>query len=196
MSGNGNIEQQKDNRGKIVIISGPSGVGKSTICREALKRIDNAYLSISATSRPKSDSEVDGQDYWFITKQEFQQRLDKGFFLEHAEVFDNLYGTPRDKVEQALEAGKTVVLEIDVQGGEQVRVQYPDAVMVFILPPSQKELAGRLKHRGREDTKEAEERLELADDEIAAAWQYYNHMVINEDLKQAVNEVVEIIKGA
>ncbi|MHC4571815.1 MAG: guanylate kinase [Planctomycetota bacterium] len=186
----------KNHGGRVVIVSGPSGVGKSTICKEVIKRINNANLSISLTTRPKTESEVDGVDYWFISKEEFQQRINKGLLLEHADVFGHLYGTPKDKVDEALEGGKTVILEIDVQGAKQAKIIYQDAVMIFILPPSQKELAERMNIRGREDTGATEERLNGASTEIAAAWQYYEHMVINDDLEQAVSEVVQIIEKA
>jgi guanylate kinase len=188
------MSKQTNNKGRIVIISGPSGVGKSTICKEVMKRVESAYLSVSVTTRPKSESEIDGDDYWFITEQEFQEQIRKGLLLEHAEVFGNLYGTPKDKVEEALAQGRTVILEIDVQGARQAKVKYPDAVMIFILPPTQKELAERMNGRGREERKAAEVRLDMADDEIAAAWQHYDHMVINDDLEQAVREVTEMIE--
>jgi guanylate kinase len=184
----------KDRGGKVVVVSGPSGVGKSTICKEAVNRLSNARLSVSVTTRPKGESEVDGQDYWFISEEQFQQRVKRGLLLEYAEVFGHLYGTPKDKVEEALQAGETIILEIDVQGAKQVKVIYPDAVMIFILPPSQKALAERMNLRGREDTEATEERLDGASTEIAAAWQYYEHMVINDDLEQAVEEMVQIIK--
>jgi len=177
-----------------VVVSGPSGVGKSTICKEVVKRLNNAHLSVSVTTRPKGESEVDGRDYWFISEQQFQQRINKGLLLEYAEVFGHLYGTSKDRVEEALQAGETIVLEIDVQGAKQVKVIYPAAVMIFILPPSQKELAERMNLRGREDTEATEERLNGASTEITAAWQYYEHMVINDDLEQAVKEMVQIIK--
>ena len=182
--------------GIIVIISGPSGVGKSTICKELAKRLKDAYLSISLTTRPKSKIEVDGNDYWFISKKEFQERIDKGLFLEYAEVFGNLYGTPKDKITEALNAGKTVILEIDVQGAKQTKAVFPDAEMIFILPPTSKTLAERLNHRGRDAEEVAQERLGGASSEIAAAWQYYKHMVINQDLQQAINECIEIIEKA
>ena len=182
--------------GGVVIISGPSGVGKSTICKEVVRRRKDVYLSVSITTRPKSDSEIDGDDYWFISEEEFRRRIREGCFLEYAEVFGHLYGTPADKVEQALGAGKTVILEIDVQGARQAKAVYPDAVMVFILPPSQRKLAERMDGRGREDAETAEKRLGGAGTEIAAAWQYYQHMVINDDLEQAVNEVIQIIEGS
>ena len=186
----------ENRKGKVVIVSGPSGVGKSTICEEVVNRLDNIYLSISVTTRPKSEAEVDGRDYWFISKQEFQERIDKGLLLEHAEVFGHLYGTPKDKVEEALRAGETVILEIDVQGAKQAKIIFPDAEMIFILPPTEKDLVERMGNRGREAADAAEERLSGASSEIAAAWQYYKHMVINEDLEQAVDECVQIIESA
>jgi len=179
----------------VVLISGPSGVGKGTICKEVLKKID-AFLSVSVTSRTKSELETDGVEYWFVTKQEFQKKIDEDGLLEHAEVFGNFYGTPREPVEEALAAGKSVIFEIDVQGALLVRNHYPDAVMIFILPPNQADLAKRMNGRGRGETQEvAKERLDQADDEIAAAWQHYNNLVINADLDQAVKEVIEIIEN-
>jgi len=183
-------------KGKIVIVSGPSGVGKSTICKEIVKRLDYVYLSVSVTTRPKSNAEVDGQDYWFVSEEDFQERIENGLLLEYAEVFGHLYGTPKDKVEEALQAGKVVILEIDVQGAIKAKAVFPDAVMIFILAPTEKDLAERLNHRGREAGEVVEERLNGASAEIAAAWQHYEHMVINEDLQQAVNECVQIIENA
>jgi len=180
--------------GIIVVISGPSGVGKGTICRELVKRLDNACLSVSVTTRPRTPKEVDGKDYWFVSKDEFQRRIKKGLLLEHAEVFGNFYGTPKDKVDEAIAAGKTVILEIDVQGGRQIKKLYPDTVMVFILAPTPKELAGRLHGRGRDDEETAKRRLDQASAEIAAAWQDYNHMVINDKLDVAVKEIMGIIE--
>jgi len=115
------MSKETNNKGRIVIISGPSGVGKSTICKEVMKRVENAYLSVSVTTRPKSESEIDGDDYWFITEQEFEERIRKGLLLERAEVFGNLYGTPKDKVDEALAQGVREVTEIIKQcvGGKE-----------------------------------------------------------------------------
>jgi guanylate kinase len=185
---------ETEKKAAIIIISGPSGVGKSTICRQVVKRMDDVYLSVSVTTRPQSEGEIDGRDYWFISKEDFDKRARTGMLLEYAEVFGNNYGTPRDKVQEAVASGKTVILEIDVQGARQAKEVYPDAAMVFILPPTHKDLVQRMNDRGREDNQNAEHRLNGAGDEIAAAWQYYQHMVINDDLEQAVNEIMDIIK--
>ncbi len=182
--------------GKLVVVSGPSGVGKSTICREVVRRVDNAFLSISVTTRQKGPGEQNGREYWFLSREEFNRYIEQGMLLEHAEVFGNLYGTPKDKTDEALNAGKSVILEIDVQGGKQVKAIYPQAVMIFILPPSAKVLAERMGHRGRETVEAAARRLGGASAEIATAWQYYSHMVINDDLEQAITEVIQIIEHA
>ena len=188
------MKKKKDKKGKLVIVSGPSGVGKSTVCREAAGRMKNVYLSVSVTSRPKSKKEIDGKDYWFVTEEEFRGRIGKGLFLEYAEVFGNMYGTPKDMIEKALEERKTVILEIDVQGARQVKALYPDAVMIFILPPSAKVLEKRITHRGREKEEMIQKRLGEADSEIAAAWQYYKYMIINDDLEQATEEMIDIVQ--
>lgn len=189
------MNELKNTKGKIVIVSGPSGVGKSTICKDVARRLDNVYLSVSVTSRPRAQGETNGQDYWFISKEDFQELIDKDQLLEYAEVFGHLYGTPKDKVEKALKAGKTVILEIDVQGAKKAKAFFPNATMIFILPPSAKVLADRMNRRGRDKAKTTEERLNEAGTEIAAAWQYYEHMVINEELEQAIKEVIQIIQG-
>ena len=187
---------QEKARGKLVIVSGPSGVGKSTICREVVRRVKNAYLSVSVTTRAKAAREENGREYWFISRDEFHRCIEKGALLEYAEVFGNFYGTPKDKTDEALRAGKVVILEIDVQGGRQVKAIYPQAVMIFILPPSAGALAERLGHRGRETAEAAVRRLGGANAEIAAARQYYDNMVINDDLEQAISEVIRIIEHA
>jgi len=189
------MNQAADKEGRVVVISGPSGVGKGTICAEVVRRLDDVYVSVSVTTRPKAATETDGEEYWFVSKQEFQRRINNGLFLEYAEVFGNFYGTPKDKVEKALNEGKIVILEIDVQGGRAVKAVYPDAVMIFILPPDKKELARRLTTRGRDKAETAAKRLGLAGNEIAEAAGYYENMVVNDDLDRAVQEVINIIKG-
>jgi guanylate kinase len=169
-------------------------VGKSTICSELLKRLGNAYLSVSTTSREKKAGEREDKDYHFVSKEEFKKQIAAGNFLEYAEVFGNFYGTPKDKTLAALEQGKIVILEIDVQGAKQIKEHYPEAKLIFILPPRHTELQRRINDRGRDEEKEIEKRLAVAGIEIAAAWQHYKYMVINDDLEQAVSEIIDIIK--
>jgi guanylate kinase len=183
-------------RGKLIVISGPSGVGKSTITRQLIERLDGAWLSVSVTTRPRAVTEQDGREYWFISRERFHQRIEEGSLLEYAEVFGNLYGTPRDKTEEALDAGKTVILEIDVQGAKQVKAMYPQATMIFILPPTGKALAERMAHRGRESGAVAARRLDGASGEIAAAGGVYDHRVINDDLEQAIRAILQIVEQA
>lgn len=185
--------RSRKKNGKLVIISGPSGVGKTTICKRVSERM-GAFLSVSTTTRPKTREEIDGAEYRFVSRDEFQKQIEQGRFLEYAEVFGNLYGTPREPVDKALEEGRTVILQIDVQGARQVKEIYPGVSMIFILPPDQKELAHRLTERGRDTAEVAERRLNGASSEIAAAWQYYQNMVINDELEQAVNEVLQIVQ--
>jgi guanylate kinase len=186
----------QNKKGRIIVISGPSGVGKSTICREVLNKLDNVCRSVSVTTRPQAKNEENGKDYWFVTKQQFQEKLVAGQLLEHAEVFGNFYGTPKDKVEQAINAGQTIILEIDVQGGKKIKNICPDAVMIFIMPPERKDLAERMAKRARDDSQSASKRLGGADAEIAAAKQYYEHIVMNDDLEEAINNVIQIIQQA
>jgi len=187
------IDMEK--QGNIIVISGSSGVGKSTICRDLVKRLENAYLSVSVSTRTPGPGEVDGRDYYFVSKEEFQKQIEADNFFEYAEVFNNFYGTPKDKVIQAVNAGSTVILEIDIQGARQVKKLVPGAKMIFVLPPKQTELLKRLNGRGRDEKNVMEKRLAQVSNEIAAAWQYYEHMVINEDLNQAIEEIVAIIES-
>jgi len=186
--------KESDSQGKLVIISGPSGVGKSTICKEVVKKLD-AFLSVSATTRARSETEQDGRDYVFLSRDDFQAKIREGEFLEYAEVFGNYYGTPKQPVDEVLAAGRIAILEIDVQGALQVKKIRPEARTIFVLPPHKKELQKRIDSRGRgEDEKAKKRRLETASREIATAWQHYDHLVINDDLNQAVQEVVDIIQ--
>jgi len=188
------MPSQSETKGKLVVISGPSGVGKGTICSEVAKRLENVYISVSATTRPKAAAEVNGRDYWFVTRQEFQQLIDGNNLLEYAEVFDNFYGTPAYKVKKAFDAGKTVILEIDVQGGLKIKQKHPEAVLIFILPPDKQELAKRIGGRGRDEAKEAQKRLNFADRETEEAKKFYEYMVVNDNLEKAVKQVIKIIE--
>jgi guanylate kinase len=187
---------EKKQQGKVVVISGPSGVGKGTICKQLVRRLDDVCLSISATTRPKAKTEVDGKDYYFLPREQFEKRIKEGSLLEYAEVFGNFYGTPKDKVDEATAAGKTVILEIDVQGGRQVKAKCPNAVMIFIMPPTTKALAERITGRGRDAADVVQKRLAKANAEIEAAGNLYEYKIVNDDLEQAINEVMEIIRKA
>ena len=179
---------------KLVIISGPSGVGKSTICKQIVDKL-NAFLSISSTTRAQSETEQEGREYNFLPRVEFEKMIENDAFLEYAEVFGNYYGTPKGPVDEALDAGRIVILEIDVQGALRVKKLRPEVQTIFFLPPRKQDLKARIDGRGRgEDEKTKRTRLETASREIATAWQHYDYMVINDDLSQAVQEVVDIIE--
>ncbi len=181
-------------KGKLVVISGPSGVGKSTIVTQLLERTGVGF-SVSATTRQPRPGEIDGRDYKFVTKQQFQQMIANEQLLEWAEVFGQLYGTPAGPVKDAIEAGKNIVLDIDVQGAIQVHRVLPDATFVLISPPDEKTLASRLTSRATETPDSLARRLAKATDELntATASGIYNENVINDDLEAAVAQVVNIV---
>ncbi len=180
-------------KGKLVVISGPSGSGKGTIVDNLLDD-ENVELSVSCTTRPPRAHEKDGVNYFFKREDEFNNMVVSHSFLEHANVFGCQYGTPKDRVLSRLEQGKNVILEIDVQGAMQVKKNFPEAVLIFIMPPSQEELAKRLRGRGTETEAQIEKRLSTAKEEIGQS-EEYDHIVVNDDLDTAVEEIREIIKG-
>lgn len=182
-----------DKLGKLFVISGPSGTGKGTICAELLKDRCNEF-SVSMTTRAPRVGEEEGVHYFFVTKEEFQANIDKGNFLEHAVVFENMYGTPKDAVLKKLERGRNVILDIDVQGGLQVKKAMPEAVMIFLLPPSMESLKERLVGRNTDSEDVIEKRLGEAINEIKLIGEY-DYYVINDDLDQAVREVTSIIEA-
>ena len=179
-------------RGKTFIIAGPSGVGKGTIIKKLFESRDNLYFSVSATTRSPRPGEADGVDYHFLSRERSEERIDRNAFLEHAEFVGNLYGTPKKYVDEAMDSGKDVILDIEVQGAEQVHRQRPDVVRIFIAPPSWEELERRLVGRGTEDPEKVRRRLERSREDILLA-RYYDYLVINSDLDQAVEEIQAII---
>jgi guanylate kinase len=179
----------------LLVIAGPSGVGKGTIVRRLLERDPSIWVSTSATTRPPRAGEVDGREYWFLDPEEFQRRVDAGGFLEAFDVFDARYGTPRGPVEAHLAAGDDVLAEVDVQGALAIRAALPQALLVFIRPPSREVLRRRLHDRDpAADSAALERRLDEADAEEARA-AAFDAVVVNDDLERAVAEVRALLDG-
>ena len=183
---------QAPRNGVLFVISGPSGVGKGTVNKRLFEEFGNAVaFSVSATTRDPREGEVDGREYFFISRQEFEKRVANNEFLEHAEYAGNCYGTPRDYVLSLLQRGVSVILEIDVQGAMQVKRRMPESVSVFILPPSFEELEHRLRGRGTETPEKIERRLAAAKAEMARAPEY-DYQIVNDDLDAAYARLREI----
>lgn len=182
-------------KGLLIVISGPSGVGKGTVRKALFARSGHDLdYSVSMTTRAPREGEVDGVDYYFVTKEEFLKQIDNGNLLEHAEFVGNMYGTPKDKVEEKLELGHEVVLEIEVNGALQVREKTKDAVFIFIAPPTFEALENRLLSRGTEDEAIIKERLEKAKREIKLA-SFYDYIVINDEVSNAADRIMAIIRA-
>lgn len=179
-------------KGVLVVISGFSGAGKGTIMKELISRYDY-QLSVSATTRRPREGEVDGKDYYFHTRDEFQKMIEDGELIEWAEYVGNYYGTPKKYVEEQLENGKDVLLEIEMQGGMLVKEQFPDALLLFISPPSADILKERLTGRGTESPEEIEKRLLRAVEEVKYM-KDYDYIIVNDDLEDAVGKVNDLIK--
>lgn len=179
----------------VFVITGPSGVGKGTLIRELRERVPEIELSISATTREPRPGERDGVDYHFMSREQFDRRVEAGGFLEWAEYSGNRYGTLRSEVDGRTERGAPVVLEIEVQGARQVRETMPDAVRIFIEPPDPGELRSRLVGRGTDDPETIERRLEVARRELRAKDEFA-HRVVNDDVARASNELAGIVRSA
>ena len=177
--------------GRMVVISGPSGSGKSTICRKLLED-PRVVFSVSATTRRRRQGEVDGRDYHFLSREEFKSKVERGEFIEHAEVYGNMYGTLRAPMQKALSEGKLCLLEIDVQGANQLRALGEPGIYLFLLPPDFEELRRRLVRRGTEGPEALDRRLHKAEDEWRERVKY-DHIVVNDDVDRAVTEVRRLI---
>ncbi|MDO4734348.1 MAG: guanylate kinase [Lachnospiraceae bacterium] len=179
-------------KGVLLIVSGLSGAGKGTICKRIMEKYPDYELSISATTRGPRPGEVDGREYFFITKEEFEERIRNGQLLEYAKYVDNYYGTPKDWVLAQMEQGKNVILEIELQGAFQVRDQIPEAVLIFIMPPDMEELERRLRGRGSETEEQIKKRLLRAMEEIEYVDQY-DYVIVNEEVEKSVEMLHTIV---
>lgn len=182
-------------RGLLVVISGPSGVGKGTV-RKALFNMPkhNLTYSVSMTTRSKRPGEVDGTDYYFVSREEFEEKIQEGKFLEYAEFVGNYYGTPLDKVNEQLDRGNEVVLEIEVDGAQQVKHKMPDCVMIFLVPPGKQALYDRLHQRGTESEEVISQRIEKANREFKKAY-LYDYIVVNDEVNNAADRIMAIIRA-
>lgn len=178
-------------RGKFIVVSGPSGVGKGTICNRLMNEL-NAWYSVSYTSRAPREGEVDGVNYFFISKEEFEELIKKGEFLEYNLYNDNYYGTSKRMVLEKMDEGINVFSEIDVNGAHNIKKIFPDALLIYIAPPSIDELRRRLIGRGTESAEVIERRLKIAEEELKDT-KFYDYVVINDDLEEATKQVKDII---
>jgi len=191
----GGICLKLNDKGLLVIISGPSGVGKGTIRKALFEIPDNNFCySVSMTTRKPREHEVDGQDYFFVTREEFERRIKENGFLEYAEFVGEYYGTPIDYIEKQMEAGKEVIVEIEVQGALQIQEKNLDAVFIFIVPPSKKALIERLKNRGTDSKEVIKKRVEKAEREYKLAYKY-DYIVVNDEVYNAADRIYAIIRA-
>jgi guanylate kinase len=180
--------KQRQQSGRLIVLTGPSGVGKGTLVRSLLQRHPELYLSISVTTRSPRPGEINGTHYYFVSREKFEQMVAQGELLEWAEFASNYYGTPRQQVEEKIHAGKWVLLEIELEGARQIRSSFPDAIRIFILPPSMQELEQRLRSRGQDSEEAIARRLCRAQAEINAAGEF-DFKIINDNFETAIKEI-------
>jgi guanylate kinase len=178
--------------GLLVVISGPSGAGKGTICKRLREETNNLNISVSATTRKPRDGETEGESYFFTDEEEFKKKINNSEFLEYANVYGNYYGTPKKEVFRQLEEGNDVILEIDIQGALQVKKNYPEGVFIFILPPSLKELRNRIEERGTDSKEVILRRMKCAYDELNYVFKY-DYVILNDEVEAAVKKIQCII---
>ena len=181
-------------RGRLFVITAPSGAGKTSLVHALMEREPSLRFSVSYTTRPKRPSEVNGRDYFFVSRERFEQMIEAGEFLEHARVFDNFYGTSRQQVERSLASGQSLILEIDWQGALQIRRTMPECVSIFILPPSRQELERRLRGRGTDSDEVIARRLSDAASDMKH-WTEFDYVIVNDDFDRAVAELQETVSG-
>ena len=181
-------------RGRLFVIAAPSGAGKTSLVRALMAREPGLRFSISYTTRPQRPTEQHGRDYFFVGKDEFEQMVANGEFLEHARVFDNYYGTARRQVEEALSAGQDLILEIDWQGAAQIRAALPECISIFILPPSRPELERRLRGRGTDSEEVIQRRLRDAASDMTH-WREFDHVVVNDNFAAALGQLQDVVAG-
>lgn len=185
-------DSQVTTPGRLVVLTGPSGVGKGTLLRHLQQRYPHLYLSTSATTRQPREGEVNGKDYYFVTREEFEAMIDRGELLEWAEFAGNYYGTPRQPVEVQIERGNQVILEIELKGARQVAKSFPEALKVFIAPPSPEELERRIRDRGQDNDAAITRRLERARIELDAADEF-DVQIVNDDLEEAIAALEKVL---
>jgi len=178
-------------KGKIVVVSGPSGVGKGTICKKIMELI-NAKFSVSTTTRSPREGEVEGKDYFFVTKDEFKRKIAEGEFLEYNIYNDNYYGTSKQVIFDMINNGVNALLEIDVNGAFNIKKKFPEALLIYIAPPSMEVLRQRLIDRGTEEVTVIENRLKIAEEELKRV-DFYDYVIVNDDLDEAVSQVKDCI---